>query len=398
MKNDDEAASPKCSRNESIEQHLCKGYEFRFNTIKSKPEFKEKGSKDIFVPISKYIFNSFRRNLDKYAGITTTTENLRAILESDFSPRVNPLKEYFNNLFPTKKKAIQSLADTVTVSNSDKWLPYLTKWLVGVVANALDDSQCCNHVCLVLTGEQGKMKTTFLDHLCPRELKSYLFTGKIDPQSKDTQTLIAEYLLINIDDQLKELNKKDENALKNLITTPTVKYRRPYDTYIEEYAHTASFMASINGYDFLTDPTGSRRFLAFEVLEINITDAKAINMDDVYAEAVVLYKTGFRYWFNDTEIQELNNNNSTFQVQTAEYEMLIKGFIVPEETDKEIQYQTTSEIMNYLKTHTTLLLSEKRLGEALRKAGFERRSRRLNGKQPLQYYTVKKITPNPFYP
>lgn len=62
-------------------------------------------------------------------------------------------------------------------------------------------------------------------------------------------TLVAEYLFINIDDQLKALNKRDENELKNLITAPSVKYRRPYDVYIEEYPHLASFMASVNGND-----------------------------------------------------------------------------------------------------------------------------------------------------
>ena len=87
-------------------------------------------------------------------------------------------------------------------------------------------------------------------------------------QGRDVQTLIAEYLFINIDDQLKALNKRDENELKNLITTPRVKYRRPYDTYIEECPHLASFMASVNGNDFLTDPTGSRRFLQVSKLII----------------------------------------------------------------------------------------------------------------------------------
>ena len=129
---------------------------------------------------------------------------------------------------------------------------------------------------LVLTGEQGKFKTTFLDLLCPEELKSYLFTGKIDPQGKDIQTLIAEYLFINIDDQLKALNKRDENELKNLITTPRVKYRRPYDTYIEEYPHLASFIASVNGNDFLTDPTGSRRFLPLRLSTLTLTLLKRL--------------------------------------------------------------------------------------------------------------------------
>ena len=64
----------------------------------------------------------------------------------------------------------------------------------------------------------GKVQATWLDNLCPRSLASYLFTGKIDLQNKDVLTLVAEYLFINIDDQLKALNKRDENELKNLIT------------------------------------------------------------------------------------------------------------------------------------------------------------------------------------
>ena len=80
---------------------------------------------------------------------------------------------------------------TVKINNKyygtkpDKWKLYFVKWLVAVVVNAMDDLLWRNHTCLVLTGEQGKFKTTFLDLLCPEELKSYLFTGKIDPQRKD---------------------------------------------------------------------------------------------------------------------------------------------------------------------------------------------------------------------
>ena len=69
-------------------------------------------------------------------------------------------------------------------------------------------------------------------------------------------SLIGQNLIINIDDQLKALNKRDENELKNLITCPQVKYRMPYEKHIEEQPHLASFMASVNGNDFLTDPTG----------------------------------------------------------------------------------------------------------------------------------------------
>lgn len=387
----------KQSKNERIETFLRERYEFRFNTVKSRTEYRA-GSNRAFLPVTKFCLNSIRRELDRTTGINTSADNIRMILESDFAERVNPVQEYFRGLPRVGEvRAIYELAATVTVQNPDHWAEYLMKWLVGVVANALNDVGCQNHVCLVLTGEQGKFKTTWLDNLCPLPLKSYLFTGKLDPQNKDVLTLIAECLFINIDDQLKALNKRDENELKNLITTPAVKYRRPYDVYIEEYPHLASFMASVNGNDFLTDPTGSRRFLPFEVMAIDIQAAKSINMDEVYSEAVSLLESGFRYWFNDFEIEELHRQSSAFHVQTIEYEMLLQGFEQPPEHATADCFMTTVQVMSYLKTYTSLQLSEKRMGEALRKAGFVRISKRVNGsKNPMYGWIIKKIVPNPF--
>ena len=321
------------SKNERIEGYLREKYDFRFNVIKSKPEYRVKEDDCPFLPVTKFALNSFKRRIDTELGLSTSAENIRTILESDFSPKVHPIKEYFNRLprfAPDENQHILQLAQTVTTANPEKWHEYLTKWLMGVAANALNDVGCQNHTCLVLTGEQGKFKTTWLDYLCPPSLKSYLFTGKIDPQNKDVLTMIAEYLFINIDDQLKALNKRDENELKNLITTPAVKYRRPYDVYIEEYPHLASFMASVNGNDFLTDPTGSRRFLPFEVVKIDIEAVKKIEMDNVFSEIVWLLDNGYRYWFIDEEIAELHKVSQQFQVQTVEYEMLVQGFEKPE--------------------------------------------------------------------
>ena len=220
-KSSDSVAVPgKQSRNERIEEFLREHYAFRYNTVKSRAEFRSSDGE--FLPVTKYRLNSFRRELDRTIGISTSAENLRSMLESDFSKRVNPVQTYFRKLPPaTGTQAIDDLAATVTVRNARHWSEYLTKWLVGVVANAMNDLGCQNHVCLVLTGEQGKFKTTWLDNLCPRALASYLFTGKIDPQNKDVLTLVAEYLFINIDDQLRALNKRDENELKNLITAPS---------------------------------------------------------------------------------------------------------------------------------------------------------------------------------
>ena len=389
------------SKNAEIENYLSTHYEFRYNTVLGRTEYRRMNSSD-FTKVGRYEINTLRREIDNDIGIITSSENLYSIIESSFSPRINPIQEYFKNLplvdvsssSPFSLKAIPDLASCVVVRNSDKWLPYLTKWLVAVVANAMDDRECRNHTCLVLTGEQGKFKTTFLDLLCPSKLHGYSYTGKIYPQEKDTLTYIGQNLIVNIDDQLKALNKRDENELKNLITCPMVKYRMPYDKYVEEHPHLANFVASVNGNDFLTDPTGSRRFLPFEVLSIDIEKAKAISMDNVYAEAKALLKSGFRYWFDDDEIAELYRESEDFQVQTAEMELLLRCFEKPTE-DESYSLMTTTEILTYLGIYTHQPLVAKRMGEALKKAGYIKVSKRRNGGSPIYVYKIRKILPCP---
>ncbi|MGP1552953.1 MAG: VapE domain-containing protein [Prevotella intermedia] len=396
------------SKNSEIEAYLSTHYEFRYNTVLGRTEYRSKNDAH-FSKVGRYEINTLRREIDNDIGIITSSDNLYSIIESSFSPRINPIQEYFKRLPSTyigsinrdcgndvspSLKAIHDLASCVAVRNSDKWLPYLTKWLVAVAANAMDDRECCNHTCLVLTGEQGKFKTTFLDLLCPPALHGYSYTGKIYPQEKDTLTYIGQNLIVNIDDQLKALNKRDENELKNLITCPMVKYRMPYDKYVEEHPHLASFVTSVNGNDFLTDPTGSRRFLPFEVLSIDIEKAKRISMDNVYAEAKTLLKSGFRYWFDDEEIAELYRESEDFQVQTAEMELLLRCFEKPTE-DESYSLMTTTEILTYLGVYTHQPLVAKRMGEALKKAGYIKVSKRRNGGSPIYAYKIRKILPCP---
>ena len=397
------------SKNGEIEIYLSSRYEFRYNTVLGRTEYRGKNDA-LFSKVGRYEINTLRREIDNDIGIVTSSDNLYSIIESSFSPRINPIQEYFKRLSATdignsnrdsgndvslSLKAIHDLASCVVVRNSDKWLPYLTKWLVAVVANAMDDRECRNHTCLVLTGEQGKFKTTFLDLLCPPALHGYNYTGKIYPQEKDTLTYIGQNFIVNIDDQLKALNKRDENELKNLITCPMVKYRMPYDKYVEEHPHLASFVASVNGNDFLTDPTGSRRFLPFEVLSIDINRAKAISMDTVYTEAKALLKSGFRYWFDDDEIAELYKASEDFQVQTAEMELLLRCFEKPTEDNPNCTYMTTTEIITYLGYYTHHSLSLKHMGEALKRSGFEKVSKRREGGSPIYVYKVRKILPCP---
>lgn len=378
-----------------IENYLNAKYEFRYNIIQHKTEMREKKA------IEKPFENIDRRKLNTLVcelmanEIEIGANGLMGLLESNFSKAVNPIQEYFKEL-PEHKTGdyIQELSDTVTVGNSVKWKEYLTKWLVAVIANSMTDNGCQNHACLVLAGEQGKFKDAWLNNLVPKKLSHYLFYGKLDPNNNTSLTLVSEYLFINIEDQLRQLNKKDENELKNLITIPSVKYRRPYDPWITEYPHIASFMASVNGIKYLNDLTGSRRFLSFEVLNIDIKKAKEIEMDKVWAQAYSLFKSGFVYYFNEDENSQLQKENLAFQIGHSIdlVEIIQKHFKVPSQRADATHFYTNAEIIERVEKLTKVKISQKELGEMLLHLGFEHWQKTNNGITTWGYSVIQEET------
>ena len=381
----------KVSNTELVKKYFNANYNFRYNTITDTPEWKT-STNTKFEPLNDYKLNSLSFELES-KGSNVSTDKIFKVLKSDFVALVNPIKEYFEGLEVEDITTgnIKTLTQTVTVDNPILFESHFTKWIVGVVANSLTYAGCQNHTCLVLTGGQGAFKTTWLTNLCPPSLKDYIFTGKIDVDKNDTLTMLSEYLIINIDDQLRNLNRKDENALKTLITLESVKVRRPYDRMITKRPRVASFCGSVNGNDFLTDPSGSRRFLPFEVKSIDLEKSQKIDMDAVWAEALQLFRSGFRYWFTKEEINEINNYNQDFEVTDVETELLLELYEVTPRNSPDSQELTSSIILFNLETHFNTKLSGKKLGEALSKLKFVRFGKKVNGSSKYLFAVKRKI-------
>lgn len=395
-------ASEKENQFQKIEAYLAAKYEFRNNLIKCKPEILSNGT---WQPLSKYQLNGYKREMAHALKTPPATKTILEVIESPAFPMVNPVKEYFTNLETPADQTdyINLMADTLTPAQNDilsaaKLRQMLRqnfkKWLVGAVACALVD-EVINHTCLVLTGGQGIFKTTWLNNLCPPYLKDYLYCNHLNLQQKDSQTLLAECFLINIDDQLQQINKKDANEIKNIITAPIVKYRRPYDTHIQEYPRIASFCASVNGNDFLTDTTGNRRFLPFEIEAINIQAAKQIPLNKMYAQAVQLFRAGFQYWFTSADVKEMEAYNTTFEHITPEEQFLNLYFEPTEEQKIDNEYfktydnyyfLNTASILSFMQMETGGRFIEKRVGEALNKNMFIKRQLTINNKRQRGYF------------
>lgn len=387
------ATAKKTSTLEVCENYLKSKYDFRYNILTCNTEYKTKKEKH-YSDLDRFYFNSILREM-KLGGYAVKKDELEMLLGSDFVKRVDPIKDYIKTLPPWDgTDHIKKLCGTVDVYNSENWENFFRKWIVAVFANALNDEHCKNHCCLVLTGGQGAYKTTWLNNLCSHGLRKYIFTGRldVDVKNKDTFSIMAEHIFVNIDDQLHNLHfhKQREDDLKNLITLQTVKYRRPYDRSVKEYPHLCSFMGSVNRKEFLTDSTGSRRFLSFEVLQIEIDNAKKIDLDKVYSQAIHLLNSGFQYWFAQEEIKTIEANNSTFKANTIEEELLLRYYQKPDGENWGRKFLTSTDIKTKLEEQTKQRVSLHKLGEALTKLGYEKQQKRF-GEQRAWVYEICEI-------
>lgn len=358
----------------STELYLKERYDFRRNIITDKTEWRNLSDK-MFFAMSDRDYNSLYRKLEK-EGYKTSISNIRALLNSDFVDNYNPFLAYFYSLprWDEKTDYILQLAKTVKTTEDELWYDCFKRWIVALVGCATDDS-ITNHTVIVFAGKQGIGKTTWHLNLVPQQLKDYRYSGNIRPNNKDSIIHLSECILINLD-ELESLNRSELGDLKEMITKSAIRLRRPYGYTNERFHRRASFTGSVNKPQFLTDDTGSRRFLCFDVIEIDYK--KSIDLDLVFAQATHLLNTGFKYWFDEDEIKSISSNNEKFQMVTAEEELLLKYFEpVLEETNAEAY--TTTDMAKIIIADAKIGLSNaftNNLGKALNKHRFIRVKRK----------------------
>jgi len=373
-----------------LEKELSARFLFRFNEILGLPECKKKqGTK--WERMDDYILNSIVRDL-KLAGVKGASRTrVVETIESSFANRSNPIQEH--HIAAGKaydgKDHIADLCHTVEpLAGHEMFRKYFEKWLVGAVANTFILDRCANHLCFILTGRQGTYKSTWIRLLCPTELNKYYFEGNLDPENKDDLFATTSNFIYNMDDYFASITIKKINEFKGFLTKNTVKARKAYGRYSEELPKICSFIASSNEGQFLYDTTGNRRFLPFEVSDIDIEAMKRIDMNQVYGQAYHLFKSGFQYWLSPEDQKELQVYNEQFEVQSLEYELVTTYFEVPEENSGHVVFLKNTQVLQKLRSHTSEKISNRKLGEALKKAGFYRKQLRINGHRAWGYSMI----------
>ena len=235
-------------------------------------------------------------------------------------------------------------------SEADRlWRVCFKKWFVAMVASWMRD-EVVNHQVLVLIGRQGIYKTTWLEHLIPPHLRAYACKlANSNDLNKDERLRIAEFGLISLD-EIDSMNNRELNQLKSVITATDVNERAAYAYTKERRVRLASFCASGNRRDFLTDITGNRRWLPFEVESIQNPFFTTLPYERMYAQAWALAQDPlFSYGFDLDEIEVLEEHNQHFRDESNEEQLLPILFDVPAEGKGE--FMTTAQISERLVTY-----------------------------------------------
>ena len=282
-----------------------------------------------------------------------------------------PSQEADSSLFTLRSSLPSQAGSSQEADFSLFTFPFsLKKWLVGMVAGWISED-VVNNVILVFIGEQGAYKTTWFNYLLPPQLKQYFYTKtNANRMTRDDLLTLAQYGLVCCE-ELDTMRPAELNQLKAAVTMPSIDERAAYAHFHEHRKHIASFCGTGNNVSFLSDPTGNRRWLPFEVESIVSPRDHPFCYEGIYSQALALYKSGFTFWFTKEEIQEQNRHNRKFETPRLEHELVDLYFRRPLEHENSM-FMTSSRVLQIIGSGITQKLSATRIGMAFNELGFQR--------------------------
>ena len=325
-------------------------YDFRYNTVMKYVEYlpKDKGWYG-YRPVEPRVQKRMTLEV-QLADIRVSIKDVRNFLESDYIKNYNPIEEYLFQCYDKwdGKDHIRALARTVPTANPH-WADWFYTWFLGMVDQwrGYSHRQYGNSVAPLLISKQGYNKSTFCRRLLPPELQWGYSDNLILSEKRQVYQAMAQFMVINLDEFNQISPQVQQGFLKNLIQLPTLKYKPPYGSHVMEFPRLASFIATSNMKDILSDPSGNRRFIGVELtgpIDVSVRP----NYQQLFAQALSALNNGEKSYFDAQQVKLIMKSNSQFEIiQPIDQYFLLYFELV--EDEKEGEYLTAAEIFDYLK-------------------------------------------------
>ena len=331
---------------ENVESFLKSHYEFRYNVLTEETEFRSlERMSEGFQSVNQRVLNTLCLEAHE-AGIACWDRDLSRCIYSTRIVDYHPFRLYLDEL-PKWDGVDRVLALARRVSENPLWEKEFRIWMLGMTAQwmGIMGDHADSVAPLLISTEQGYLKSTFCKSLLPSVLQRY-YMDKVDLTSQgNVERRLAEMGLLNLD-EFDKYSPAKMPLLKNLMQMASLSLCKAYQKNYRSLPRIASFIGTSNRKDLLTDPTGSRRFICV-VVEHPI-DCKAIEYEQLYAQLKEEVLSGERYWFTKEEEQELQRNNLSFYRQ-GPVEDVLRSCYRSVEKGEECELLSAADIFQCLK-------------------------------------------------
>jgi len=238
------------------------------------------------------------KRYDMQAGLPMIRESIDIVAHKR---AFHPVKSYLKSLkWDGKKRAEKLLVDYLGAKNTKYTRAVARKTLVAAVKRVFQPGCKFDYV-LILEGTQGKRKSTFVDTLAKGwftdDLKSF------DDPRRTVETLKGKWI-VEIP-ELQAFSKSEIETIKAFFSRQSDRTREAYARRPEDYPRQCIFIGTTNDTRYLKDETGNRRFWPI-LTQKEVIDIEGLkeNIDQIWAEAVELYKAGETLYL-EPEVEEL---------------------------------------------------------------------------------------------
>ena len=331
---------------------LCKKYDFRYNSVMKFTEYRPK-DKDYwgFQPVDARVQKRMTLEV-QLANIRVSIKDVRNYLESDLLSTYNPVENFLFKCMGKwdGKDHIRALARTVPTDNPH-WEDWFYTWFLAMVDQwrSYSHRKYGNSVAPLLISTQGYNKSTFCRSLVPPELQWGYNDNLVLSEKRQVLQAMCQALLLNLDEFNQISPQVQQGFLKNIIQLPSVKMKPPYGSHVQEFPRMASFIATSNMEDILSDPSGNRRFLGVE-LTGPIDVSQLPNYEQLYAQALSALQAGEKTYFDAEQTKLIMASNRKFEVISPVDQYFNLYFDLTDDA-KLGEYLMAAEIFQELKSH-----------------------------------------------
>lgn len=372
---------------EKMMKYLNEKYDLRYNMVMKYTEYVPKDKEWIgFQAVEPRVQKSLTLEV-QLAGINVSIKDVRNFLESNFIKNYNPVEEFLFTCYDNwdGKDHIRALARTVP-TNNPHWEDWFYTWFLAMVEQWHNRTgrQYGNSVAPLLISKQSYNKSTFCRRLIPPQLQWGYTDNLILSEKRQVLQAMSQCLLINLDEFNQISAKVQQGFLKNLIQLPNVKYKPPYGGHVQEFPRTASFIATSNMDDILTDPSGNRRFIGIELtgpIDVSVRP----NYQQLFAQAEKAIWNGEKTYFDAEQTALIMENNRRYQQIDPVMQCFSESF-TPTEDENEGTFMTAAAIFSELKAKYGASLEAKSLlsfGRCLKNIDGLKRKRTMKGTEYL---------------